>query len=53
VTELNAATGTLIKVLAASPYKFDSPQDLASDGTHVWVTNGDGDTVTEFPASTK
>ena len=31
---------------------FAYPYAVASDGTHVWVTNGDGDSVTELSAST-
>ena len=51
VTELDAATGALGKVLAGPSYEFAAPGAVASDGTHVWVTNSDGDSITEFPAS--
>ena len=51
VTELDAATGAPIKIVAGPKYEFDGPDAVASDGTHVWVTNWDGQSVTEFPAS--
>ena len=28
---------------------FNSPVAIASDGTHVWVANAAGQSVTEFP----
>ena len=31
---------------------YDAPGSLSSDGTHVWVTNAGGGTVTELDAST-
>ena len=33
-------------------WEFDSPAGVASDGTHVWVTNATGKSVTELDAST-
>ena len=53
VTELNASTGALVKVLGGLSYQFSQPSAVAFDGTHVWVTNFGGDSVTEFPASPK
>jgi DNA-binding beta-propeller fold protein YncE len=50
VTELNAATGALVKVLSKSKDEFGFPDAIASDGTHVWVANGVGDSLTEFSA---
>lgn len=40
VTELNAATGALVKVLKGPSYAFNHPTGIALDGTHVWVANG-------------
>ncbi len=37
---------------AGKGYGFDSPDAVASDGTHVWVANANGDSVTELLAST-
>jgi hypothetical protein len=31
---------------------FNSPASIASDGTHVWVANTDGNSVTELSART-
>ena len=52
VTELNASTGALVKVISGSRYEFNDPDAIASDGTHVWVANDDGNSVTELNAST-
>jgi hypothetical protein len=51
VTELDAATGALVQVLHQPKYKFSRPSAVAAHGTHVWVANNSGDSVTEFPAS--
>ena len=32
-------------------YGFNGPDGIAFDGTHLWVTNVDGASVTEFNAS--
>jgi hypothetical protein len=53
VTELDAVTGTLIRVLAGPRYLFRVPTAITTDGAHVWVTNGNSDSVTEFPASSQ
>jgi DNA-binding beta-propeller fold protein YncE len=50
--ELDAATGALVQVISGSSYGFDNPAGIASDGTHVWVTNESGDSVTELDAAT-
>ena len=52
VTELDASTGALLRVLSASSYGFDDPDAISSDGTDVWVANGEGNSVTELDAST-
>ena len=31
---------------------FEAPEGISSDGTHVWVANEDGDSVTELNAET-
>ena len=51
VTELNASNGSLVRVLSAGSYAFNDPTAIASDGTHVWVANDDGNSVTELNAS--
>ena len=51
VTELSASTGALVKVIRGSSYGFDYPSGITSDGTHVWVANYWGNSVTEFSAS--
>ena len=49
---LSARTGGLVKVISGPRYKFFVPQSIASDGTHVWVTNNAGNSVTELRART-
>ena len=39
-------------VYSGSRYIFSDPQAITSDGTHIWVANQDGDSVTELNAST-
>ena len=41
-----------MKVISGSSYGFDSPDAITSDGTHVWVANLYGNSVTELSAST-
>jgi len=52
VTELTAATGAPVKVIAGSSYRFNDPTGISSDGTHVWVANQIGNSVTELNAAT-
>jgi outer membrane protein assembly factor BamB len=54
VLEFNASTGAFVANLVDASYWFNSIGGIASDGTHVWVTNdggGDG-SVTELDATT-
>jgi DNA-binding beta-propeller fold protein YncE len=55
VTELDAATGALVRGLQGQQYGFNQAWAIASDGTHVWVANdsetNDG-SVTELNAAT-
>ena len=41
-----------MQVISGSGYGFDSPDAISSDGTHVWVANHGGDSVTELNAAT-
>jgi len=50
VTELNATTGTLPRVLSGSHDGFSQPEAISSDGTDVWVANPGNESVTGFPA---
>jgi hypothetical protein len=64
VTEINAATGHVMRVLSSPGYEFDAPDAIAVGGAHVWVTNGGtplqppsqlgatGNSVTEINANT-
>jgi hypothetical protein len=48
VTELNAKTGALVKVITG----FNIVLVVWSDGTHVWVASQFGNSVTELNAAT-
>jgi hypothetical protein len=37
VTELNASTSSLVRVVSGSSYQLSDPQSIALDGAHVWV----------------
>lgn len=39
------------QVLSAASYGFNQPFQIAFDGTHLWITNGSGNSVTEINAS--
>src|SRR5215467_9623270 len=57
VTELDAATGALVRVIMGPQYGFNGAIAVSSDGTHVWVANRAGGTthqgsVTELDAAT-
>jgi DNA-binding beta-propeller fold protein YncE len=39
VTELDAATGTVVRVIKGPKYGVRCPAGILSDGTHVWVAN--------------
>ncbi len=41
---------TVVLVLSVTRFGFDDPDAIASDGTHVWVTNAFGQSVTELAA---
>jgi DNA-binding beta-propeller fold protein YncE len=55
VTEINANTGALIRVISASRYELNEPRAIAVTGTTVWVLNS-GDVsrtaITEIDAAT-
>ena len=38
-------------VFASPAYDFSSPDGMASDGTHLWIANGTGNSVTEVNVS--
>jgi hypothetical protein len=44
--------GALVQVLKGAAYGFNAPTAISSDGTHVWVANNQGNSVTELSATT-
>ena len=62
VTELDASTGALVRVISASAYQFVEPSAMVLDGRDLFVANGgggyssgdegSGGTVTELDGST-
>jgi hypothetical protein len=51
VTELNASTGAVVRVLNSAKYQFNGPWGIASGDNHIWVANAGGNSVTEFNAN--
>jgi hypothetical protein len=51
VTELNATTGQVIRIITAQTAPFDEPTSIAVSGTHVWVANLDYSSIVELNAS--
>jgi outer membrane protein assembly factor BamB len=51
VTELNAATGRVIRIITAQTAPFDEPTSIAISGGHVWVANLDYSSIVELNAS--
>ncbi len=51
LTELNATTGRVIRVITAQTAPFDEPMSIALSGTHVWVANLVFSSIVEFNAS--
>src|SRR5260221_1486607 len=51
VTELNAATGHVVRILSAGSYGFNQPWAIAVNGPDIWVVNTGGNSVTELNAS--
>jgi DNA-binding beta-propeller fold protein YncE len=50
VTELNARTGALIRVISARRDGLTDPEAIAAAGNRVWVVNGSASTITELDA---
>ena len=48
VTEINAGTGALIRVLSGREYHFKDPTGIAASGRTAWVTNMGGNSVTRL-----
>jgi hypothetical protein len=48
VTELNAQDGSWVRTLSGGSYGFNNPFGVAFDGSHIWVTNWSGNSVTEL-----
>ncbi len=48
VTEINAGSGALIRVLSGKRYHFHGPTGIAADGHAVWVTNQGSDSITRL-----
>jgi DNA-binding beta-propeller fold protein YncE len=50
VTELNARTGALIRVISARRDGLTDPEAIAAAGNRVWVVTGSTSTITELDA---
>jgi outer membrane protein assembly factor BamB len=51
VTELNAVTGQVIRIITAQTAPFNEPTSIAISGGHVWVANLDFSSIVELDAS--
>jgi outer membrane protein assembly factor BamB len=51
VTELNASTGQVIRIITAQTAPFDEPTAIAISGGRVWVANLDYSSIVELNAS--
>ena len=52
VTQLNASTGKLVRVVSGSSDEFAFPDAITSDAAYVWVANYRGQAVLEINAIT-
>ncbi len=48
VTELNASSGGLVKVISGPSYRFDDPVAITAAAGHLWVVNNASGSVTEI-----
>ena len=48
--ELNASDGSLVQVVQPGSLNFEC-SGIAFDGTHLWMTNNTGQSVTEYPVT--
>jgi hypothetical protein len=39
-----------VQTLSGGSYAFNGPVAVAFDGTHIWITNRGGASLTELPA---
>ena len=47
MTELKASDGSWVQALSGGSYGFSYPSGVAFDGSHIWVANYNGNSVTE------
>lgn len=52
LTELDARTGRLVRIISSPKYRFDCPAGFAVVGHHLWVADGDAIHRTELRART-
>ena len=48
VTEVNVSDGSLVQTLSGGPYGYNEPSGIAFDGSHLWVANTGGNSITAF-----
>ncbi len=52
LTEVNAISGTVVRVVSGSDYRFNWPDALTVAGKDLWVANEKGNSLTEVSATT-
>ena len=50
ITEIDASSGAVLRVISGAADHFDEPTAIAIGGNHVWVVNAKGNSVTELNA---
>jgi hypothetical protein len=48
--KISLSTGALLQTITSAA--FDDPQDIAASGTTLWISNNDGNSLTEVSAAT-
>ena len=51
ITELNASSGSLVRVINAKADQFRDPDGIALNKSRAWIVNYLGDSVTELNSS--
>ena len=52
VTEINAATAGLVRIVSGASYHFSAPTTAVQQGGNIWVVSTGGNSLTEFSAAT-
>jgi hypothetical protein len=48
VSEINASNGSFIRLINSREYKLSFPQEITTNGLHVWIQNDGNSTISEL-----